>query len=305
MASISTGTFSRALEPGVRKWVGDGYNEKPLQHLEIFEKKSSNKAIETEAVTAGTGLAVAKSEGSSIEYDDQAQAYAKRYQHVVYGLGYTITREAIEDNLYAELAKTQSRALGKSLRETKEIIAANILNRAFNSSYTGGDGKELCATDHPLNKGGTFQNELTTAADLSEASIEQACIDIRNQYKNEAGLRIHAMPKKLIVPSALCFEAERILKSTLQNDTANNALNAVRSKGVLPGGYTVNDYLTDTDAFFILTDVSNGLTMFQRRGLELKNDTDFDTENVKYKATERYSFGWTDPRGIFGSPGAA
>lgn len=304
MSVINTGAYSKALWPGVNKWYGHAYDELSLQYKEIFKTESSDKNFEEDVNHYGTGLAVVKPEGEDVTYDSMAQAFLQRYVHKTYALGFVVTRENIEDNQYMELAKAKSEALGLSMRQTKENVAANILNRAFNSSYVGADGKELCATDHVLSKGGTFKNELTTAADLSEASLEQMCIDIMD-FKNDAGLRVNIMPRKLVVPRDLCFEAERILKSSLQNDTANNALNALKSKGVLPEGYTVNQYLTDSDAFFILTNCPNGLRHFERRAMELTDDTDFGSENVKFKATERYSFGWTDPRGIFGSPGAA
>lgn len=304
MSIINTGAFSKALWPGVNKWYGAAYDEHALQYKEIFKTETSDKNFEEDVNHYGTGLAVVKPEGEDITYDSMGQGFKQQYVHKTYALGFVVTRESIEDNQYMELAKSQSEALGLSMRQTKENVAANVLNRAFNSSYTGADGLELCSTAHLLSKGGTFRNELATAADLSEASLEQMCIDIMDM-RNDANLRINVMPQKLVIPTALCFEAERILKSTLQNDTANNALNALKSKGVLPGGVVVNNYLTDSDAFFIITNCPNGLRHFQRRAMELTDDTDFGSENVKFKATERYSFGFTDPRGVFGSPGAA
>lgn len=303
MAVIGTGSLSRSLMPGVNSWVGHEYKASEQQYKELFDLGSSEKNYEVDVTLSQTGLLVVKPEGQSIQYDDFAQGFVKTYTHLVYGSGFIITREEIEDNQYAELASARAKLLGRSAKETKENVHANVLNRAFNSSYTGADGLELCSTAHLLEKGGTYRNELTTAADLSEASIEQACIDIMD-FRDGANKLIDCKPRKLVVPRALCFEAERILKSTLQNDTANNAVNALRSKGVLPEGYIVNYYLTDTDAWFILTDCPKGLRSLERRAMEVSNDTDFDSENMKFKVTERYSVGWTDPRGIFGSPGA-
>lgn len=304
MASpINTGAIAKALWPGVNTWYGLSYNEIAMQYTEIFKTESSEKNFEEDVNHYGLGLAVVKPEGENISYDTMAQAFLKRYTHITYGLGFIVTREAMEDNLYMELAQKHATRLGISMRQTKENVGANVLNRAFDGNYVGADGLELCSDAHLLSKGGTYKNELTTAADLSEASLEQMCIDIMD-LKDDAGLRISVMPRKLVVPKELCFEAERILKSSLQNDTANNALNALKSKGVLPEGYTVNRYLSDQDAFFILTDCPEGLKHMQRRNAAIDKDLDFDSENVKYKASERYVFGWTDPRGIFGSPGA-
>lgn len=303
MAIINTGAIAKALMPGVNAWFGLSYNEYPAEYSEVFKMERSDRNFEEDVNHYGLGLAVLKPEGENIHYDSMAQSFVKRYVMEAYALGFIVSREAIEDNQYMELAEKRSKALAFSMRQTKENIAANVLNRAFNSSYTGADALELCSTAHLLAKGGTFRNELATSADLSEASLEQACIDIMD-FKDDAGLRIAVMPRKLIVPKELCFEAERILKSSLQNDSANNAVNALKSKGVLPEGYSVNHYLSDTDAFFLLTNAQNGLKHFQRRDVAIEQDKDFDSENVKFKASERYNFGWTDPRGIFGSEGA-
>ncbi len=303
MAVISTGSLAKALWPGVNSWFGLAYNEYPLEHGEIFTLERSEKNFEEDVNVNGFGLARVKQEGANIGYDDMAQAFLKRYVHVTYALGFIVTREQIEDNLYMKLAEQRSKALAFSMRQTKENVAANVLNRAFSNSYTGADGIELCSTAHLLSKGGTFSNRMATDADLSEAALEQCCIDIM-KLKNDAGLNISIMPRKLIIPVDLAFEAERILKSELQNDSANNALNALRAKGVLPEGVAINHYLTDTDAFFLKTNCPDGMKQFQRRDVQMENDTDFDSENVKYKATERYVFGWTDARGIYGSQGA-
>lgn len=300
---IGTGDMAKALWPGVNAWVGWAYKELDHQYKDIFEIHNSEKNYEQDVTLSSLGLLQVKPQGEDVRYDDFAQGFVKTYTHVVYGSGFILTREQIEDNQYEELAQKRALLLGRSAKETKENVSANVLNRAFNSSYTGADGLELCSAAHLFEKGGTYANELTTAADLSEASVEQACIDIMD-FRDGANKLIAAMPKKLVVPRALCFDAERILKSTLQNDTANNAINALKSKGVLPEGYVVNYYLTDSDAWFIKTDCPDGLKMFKRRALEVTNDTDFNSENMKFKVTERYSVGWTDPRGIFGSPGA-
>lgn len=303
MSTIATGSLSRSLWPGVNKWFGLSYEAYPDEYREIFDMEASEKNFEIDVNVHGMGLARTKPEAQSIAYDSMKQAFEQTYTHITYGLGFVISREAVEDNLYAELAEKRAKRLAFSMHQTKEIVAANVLNRAFNNSYTGADGLELCSTAHLLSRGGTYKNELATAADLSEASLEQACIDIMD-FKDDAGLRIHVMPQKLIVPKELCFEAERIIGSTLQNDTANNAINALRSKRMLPEGYVVNHYLDDTDAFFIKTNCPDGMKMFERRAAEIENDTDFDSENMKFKSTMRFSVGWTDPRGIFGSPGA-
>ncbi len=302
--AITTGSVAKALMPGVNKWFGMSYDEIPSEYTDIFKMEGSERNFEEDVNHYGLALASVKPEGQKFDYDDMAQGFLKRYVHVTYGLGFIVSREAVEDNLYLELAEKRAKALAFSMRQTKENVAANILNRAFNSSYVGADAVELCSTAHVRSRdAATFQNKLTTDADISEASLEQMAIDIMDM-KNDAGLRISLMPRKLIVPTALVFEAERILKSTLQNDTANNALNALRSKGILPEGVAVNHYLTDNDAYFMLTNCPEGLKGFQRRALELKDDTDFDTENMKFKATERYCFGWTDPRGVYGTSGA-
>ena len=303
MAIVNTGAIGKALWPGLNAIFGMKYNEFPMEYSEIFKTFSSSKNFEEDLGMYGLGMAEVKPEGDVVHYGDFAQAWLKRYVHVTYALGYIITREAIEDSQYAEIAAARTRMIAYAMRQTKETVAANVLNRAFNNSYTGADGLELCSTAHLLGKGGTFQNELTTAADLSEASLEQACIDIMG-FVDDASLKINVMPEKMIVAKENAFEAERILRSTLQNDSAQNAINALRSKGMLPGGYAVNHYLTDADAFFILTNAENGLKHFERRGVEFEQDQDFDSDNIKFKGSERYVFSWTDPRGIFGSPGA-
>lgn len=303
MAVITSSNFAKALWPGVRTWYGAKYAELPTQYTGLFEKNSSQRAYEEEVGQTGFGLATIKTEGAGISWDDQSQGYVSRYTHVTYGLGFIITREMFEDLLAPEIGIRRAKALAFSQRQTKEIVGANIFNRAFNSSYVGGDGKEMCATDHPHKSGGTWRNELSVAADISEAALEQAFIDIAD-FRTDRGLVVAVQPRKLVVPPALKFEAERLLKTEQQPGTALNDINAMRSSGMLPEGYVVNNFLTDTDAWFILTNCPDGLKHFERRADSFDMEDEFDTENAKFKATARYSFGWTDPRGVFGSPGA-
>lgn len=299
---ITTGNHPKALWPGMHAFWGRQYNEHPQEWSKIFDTESSEKNYEEDTEVTGFGLATVKAQGTAISYDSETQGPTTRYTHVTYGLGYIVTREELEDNLYEAVSKRRIKALSFSVRSTEETVAANILNRAFNSSYVGGDGKEMCATDHPT-LDGTQSNELSTAADLSEASIEDMCIQIM-QAKNSRGLKFALMPRKLIVAPSEAFNAERILKSSLQSGTANNDVNALRSMGVLPEGVVVNHYLTDPDAWWIKTNAPNGLVRYNRRATEFKQDNDFDTENAKAKSTLRFSIGWTDWRAIYGTPGA-
>lgn len=307
MGVITTSNFAKDLIPGVKAWFGQKYKEYPIEYLEIFEKGTSMRAFEEEAGVTGFGLAQVKTEGSGVAYDEQEQGFVSRYTHVTYGLGFIITREMYEDGIAVTIALRRANALAFSIRQTKEIIGANVLNRAFTAAYTMGansDGKELCATDHPNKSGGTWRNELQTAADLSEAALEQACIDIAG-FTTDRGLKIAIMPQKLIIPTALEFDAMRILESIGQSGTANNDINALRASKKFPKGIAVNHYLTDADAWFIQTNCPDGLKYMERRADAFGTENDFDTENAKFKATFRGSFGWSDPRGIFGSPGAA
>lgn len=299
---ITTGTIPKALWPGMHAFWGRDYTEHPQEWKDIFAEEMSSKAYEEDQEVTGFGLAPIKSQGSAISYDSETGGPTKRYVHVVYGLGFIVTREEMDDNQYVAVSKKRTKALAFSMRQTEEIVAANILNRAFNSSYTGGDGKELLATDHPT-VNGTQSNELATAADLSEASIEDLCIQIM-EVKNSRGMRIAIMPKCLIIPPSLAFDAERIVKSARQSGTANNDVNAIKNMGMFPDGIVINHYLTDSDAWFVKTNAPNGLTRFTRRATEFGKDNDFDTENVKAKATMRFAAGWSDWRGTFGSPGA-
>ena len=302
MSVINSSSFAKALWPGVNAWYGKAYGEYSTEYNKLFETFKSSKAFEEDVGVSSFGLAVVKPEGAPIQMDSERQAFITRYSHVVYALGFIITREIMEDDQYDVVGQRKAQGLAYSMRQTKEVVAANVYNRAFNSSYTGGDGKELLATDHPNFAGGTWANELTTAADLSEAALEQACIDIAG-FTNDRGLLIAAKPKTLIIPRQLMFEAKRILGSDGQVYSADNTLNAIKTMGMIPE-VVVNHYLTDTDAWFIKTDVPHGMKHFERRADSFDMDNDFDTENAKFKATARYSFGWTDPRGLFGSPGA-
>ena len=300
--AISRNQLVKELEPGLNALFGLEYNRYENQHEEIFTKETSDRAFEEEVMLSGFGNAGVKPEGSAVTFDNAQETYTSRYQHETVALAFSITEEAIEDNLYDRLSSRYTKALARSMANTKQIKAANVLNRAFNSSFTGGDGKELCATDHPTIFG-TVSNELATAADLNETSVEQALIDIA-AFTDERGLKIAARGVKMIIPSELQFTAERIMNSANRVGTADNDINAVKSMGMIPQGYVVNNYLTDTDAFFIITDVPNGLKYFERSPIKTSLEGDFDTGNVRYKARERYSFGFSDFRGIFGSPGA-
>lgn len=302
MAPITTGTHPKFLWPGLQAIWGNMYKDQPEEHTMVFDVGTSDKAYEEDQELTGFGLAPVKSEGGSISYDTTVNGYVTRYTNVTYGLGFIVTEEAVEDNQYKTQAERRVKALRRSMRHTKETVGANVLNRAFNSGFTGGDGKELIATDHPT-ANGTQSNELAVAADLSEASLEDMFIQIMNATDSR-GLRIALKPRKLIVAPGNAFEATRIVKSELQNDTANNAINAMRSMGLLPDGVMVWSFLTDADAWFIKTDASDGLKLLNRRPLALEKDSDFETGNFKHKATERYAFGWSDWRAVYGTPGA-
>ena len=300
--AISRGQLVKELEPGLNALFGLEYKRYENQHVEIFDIETSDRAFEEEVMLSGFANASIKPEGSAVTFDQAQETFTARYTHNTVALAFSITEEAIEDNLYDRLASRYTKALARSMANTKQITAANVLNNAFNSSFPGGDGKELLATDHPI-IAGTFKNELTTSADLNETSLEQSLIDIA-AFVDERGLKIAAKGVKLIIPSALQFTAERLMASQGRVATADNDINAIKSMGMIPQGYTVNNFLTDSDAFFIKTDVPNGMKNFVRAAIKTSMEGDFDTGNVRYKARERYSFGWSDPRGMFGSPGA-
>lgn len=308
MANITTASFAKALWPGVNAWFGAEYNQYPVEWTKLVEQHTSRKQFEEDVGGSYFGLASVKAEGDAVVMDSARQGFTSRYTHVVYGLGFVITRETYEDDQYDVVGKLKAQSLAFSMRQTKEIVVANVYNRAFSTSYLGGDGSSLIAsaggggsTSHPNVAGGTYTNGVATASDLNEAALEQACIDIAG-FTNDRGLKIAVRPKTLVIPKELMFEATRILKTEGQVYTADNTLNALKTMGMIPE-VVVNHYLTDTDAWFIKTDVKNGLKYFDRRGDEFTMDEDWDTENAKYKATSRYSVGWTDPKALYASPG--
>lgn len=303
MSLINSGSFAKALWPGVNSWYGKSYNDYPVEYTDLFDTYKSQKAFEEDVGIASFGLAVQKPEGSAISYDSERQGFITRYQHVVFALGFIITREVMEDDQYDIVGQRKANALARSIRQTKEIFGANVYNRAFSGSgQLGGDGTVMINNAHPNISGGTWSNVIATAADLSEAALEQACIDIAG-FTDDRGLLIAARPESLIIPRQLIYEAKRILDSDGRVGTNNNDLNAIKTMGSVPKVVT-NHYLTDTDAWFIRTDVGDGMKYFERRPDSFDMDNDFDTDNAKYKAMSRYSFGWTDPRAIYGSPGA-
>jgi len=304
--AISRAQLAKELEPGLNSLFGLSYDEYNREYEEIFSIEDSNRAFEEEVLITGFGSAPTKTEGQGVSFDNASESYSARYTHDTVALAFALTEEAVEDNLYDSLGKRYVKALAKSMANTKEVKGADVLNNAFSSSFTGGDGKSLIATDHPLSGGGSAANRATSMGDLNETSLEAALIDISG-FTDDRGLTISVQASKMVVPSELVFVAERILNSNLRTGTSDNDLNAVKSTGVLPGGYSVNHYLTDPDAFFLLTSVTDqgdGLKMFQRSGMETSMEPDFATGNIRYKARERYSFGFSDWRGIYGSQGA-
>ena len=299
---ISRMQLVKELEPGLNALFGLEYDRYENQDKEIFDSESSDRAFEEEVMLGGFANAAVKPEGQGVSYEDAQETYTARYTHETIALAFSLTEEAVEDNLYDKLSTRYTKALARSMANTKQVKAANILNRAFNDSYLGGDNKELCATDHPT-LSGDQKNELSTAADLNETSLEQMLIDIADM-KDERGLKIALRGMKMIIPVQLQFVAERLMKSAGRVGTADNDINAIKSMGMVPQGYVVNNFLTDTDAWFLKTDAPNGMKHFTRAPIRTAMEGDFDTGNVRYKARERYSFGWSDWRGIFGSPGA-
>ena len=301
--AIARSQLLKELEPGLNALFGLEYDRYENEHAEIYESENSDRAFEEEVMLAGFGAAPIKQEGAAVSFDMANESFTARYTHETIALAFSITEEAVEDNLYDKLSARYTRAMARSMANTKQVKAAATLNNAFDSSFTFGDGKELCATDHPTTAGGNFRNELTTAADLNETSLEQSLIDI-SAFIDERGLKIALRGMKMIIPPALQFVAERLMATNLRPGTADNDVNAVRNMGMLPEGYVVNHFLTDTDAFFIKTDAPNGFKHFVRTPMQTAMEGDFDTGNVRYKARERYSFGVADPRCVFGSPGA-
>jgi hypothetical protein len=301
--AISRAQLLKELLPGLNALFGLEYARYGEEHKEIYETETSERSFEEETKLSGFSAAPVKNEGSAIAYDNAQEAWTTRYNHETIALGFSITEEAIEDNLYDSLSARYTKGLARAMAYTKQIKAAAILNNGFSAGYVGGDGVALFSTAHPLVNGGTNSNTPSTQADLNETSLEAAVIQIA-AWTDERGLLIAAKPKKLIIPPALQFVATRLLDTSLRVGTNNNDINAIKNNGSIPEGYTINHYLTDTNAWFLTTDVPNGLKHFVRTPLANSMDGDFDTGNVRYKARERYSFGWSDPLGVFGSSGS-
>jgi hypothetical protein len=301
--AISRAQLLKELLPGLNALFGLEYKRYGEEHKEIFETESSERSFEEETKLSGFSAAPVKNEGSAIAYDNAQEAFTARYNHETIALGFSLTEEAVEDNLYASLSSRYTKALARAMSYTKQTKAAAVLNNGFSSSYLGGDGVALFSASHPLVSGGVNSNIPSTAADLNETSLEAAVIQIA-AWTDERGLLIAAKPKKLILPPALMFVATRLLDTELRVGTADNDINALKSNGSIPGGYAVNHFLTDADAWFLTTDVPNGLKHFVRAPMSNSMDGDFDTGNVRYKSRERYSFGWSDPLGMYGSAGA-
>ena len=302
--AISRAQLLKELLPGLNALFGLEYARYGEEHKEIYETESSERSFEEETKLAGFGAAPVKNEGQAIAYDNAQEAFTARYNHETIALGFSITEEAVEDNLYDSLSARYTKALARAMAYTKQVKAAAVINNGFSSSYVGGDGVSLFSTAHPLTNGGTNSNRPTTGADLNETSLEAAVIQIA-AWVDEKGLLIAAKPRKLIVPPSLMFVATRLLDTNLRVGTADNDINALKNNGSIPEGYSVNHYLTDTNGWYLTTDVPNGLKHFERTALTNSMDGDFDTGNVRYKARERYSFGWSDPLGMFGSPGSS
>ena len=299
---INSASFAKALWPGVNTWYGEKYDEHQVEYTDLFDHNTSRKAYEEDMGTSMFGLAAVKPEGGAISYDTAQQGFLTRYSHVTYGLGFVITREIVEDDQYDVIGKTRAQGLAFSMRQTKEIVGANVYNRCTNTSYTGGDASALLVNNHARVAGGTWSN-LTTAATLSEAALEDLSIAVMNA-ENDRGFNISLIPQTLIINPELVFEADRILNSTGRVASADNDLNSLKNMGKFPGGVKVNHYLTSTTAYFVRTNCPEGMKYFERRPDDFSMDNDFDTDNAKYKVTGRYSFGWTDPRALYGNVGA-
>jgi hypothetical protein len=301
--AISRAQLLKELLPGLNALFGMEYSRYGEEHKEIYETENSERSFEEETKLSGFSAAPVKNEGSAIAYDNAQEAWTARYNHETIALGFSLTEEAIEDNLYDSLSARYTKALARAMSYTKQVKAANVLNNGFNAAYPGGDGKALFANNHPLVSGGTNSNIPSTPADLNETSLENAVIQIA-AWTDERGLLIAAKPQKLIIPPSLQFVATRLLETELRVGTNDNDVNAIKNNGSIPGGYTINHFLTDNNAWFLTTDVPNGMKHFIRTPLANSMDGDFDTGNVRYKARERYSFGWSDPLGMYGSQGA-
>ena len=302
--AISRAQLLKELLPGLNALFGLQYARYGEEHKELYETEKSERSFEEETKLAGFSAAPVKNEGSAIQYDNAQEAFTARYNHETIALGFSITEEAVEDNLYDSLSARYTKALARAMAYTKQVKAASVINNGFSGAYTGGDGVSLFSTAHPLVNGGTNSNTPTTQVDLNETSLEAAVIQIA-AWTDERGLLIAAKPKKLIVPPALMFVAKRLLDTELRVGTTDNDINAIKQMGAIPEGYTVNHFLTDSNGWYLTTDVPNGLKHFERMALVNSMDGDFDTGNVRYKARERYSFGWSDPLGIWGSAGSS
>lgn len=300
---INTSNHPKALWPGVKAWWGKAYEDHQEEYTDLFETVSSDKSYEEDVQLVGFGLAQVKAQGAGVTYDSEIQGFTTRYTHIAYALGYIVTHEELKDNLYAEVSNTRAASLARGFRQTKERVGANVYNRGFNGSYTGGDGVALLSTAHPNTSGGTFSNKLAVDADFSEASLEDLTIQIM-KATDDRGLLINLMPQSLHVAPDNFYNANRIMGSVYQPGNANNDINVVKAMNVLPKGIKVNHYFTDADAWFIRTNVPNGMKYYEREAISFDQDNDFDTMNAKAKGYERYSFGWTDPRAVFGSQGA-
>lgn len=298
---INSGSFGRALWPGIKTWYGKAYDEYATEYDKVYTEDKSTKQFEIDMSVSSFGLAIQRTEGAPVNYDTEQQGFEEKYTHAEFALGFIVTKVMYEDDQYNIVGQRKAQGLAMAMRQTKETVGANVLNRAFNTNYTFGDGQTLISASHPNIRGGTWSNQIAVAADISEAALEQAVIDI-SKYTDDAGKRIQVKPVKLVVPTDLDFEVAKIMKSEFEVGTSSNTPNIV--KGRFPMGYVVNHYLTDTDAWFILTDVKNGMKYFERVADEFDFKDDFDTDNAKYKARARYSFGCSDKRHIYGSAGA-
>ena len=299
---ITTASHPKALWPGIKAFWGQVYDEHKEEYSSLFDSDTSSMNYEEDVQLTGFGLAPVKSEGSGVSYDSEVQGFTTRYTHVAYALGYIVTKEELDDNLYEQVSRRRSAALAMSFRQTKENVGANIYNRAFNGTYLGGDGVALASTAHPNTSGGTFANKPSVDADLSEASLEDALTAVMG-FQNDRGLLINVMPRSLVVARQNWWNANRIMKSAYTPTTANNAVNVLVATNALPEGIVMNHYLTSPNAWFVRTNIQNGLKYYSRVGIQFDQDNDFDTMNAKAKGYERYSFGWTDPRAIFGVNG--
>jgi hypothetical protein len=302
--TITTASHPKALWPGIKAWWGAKYNEHKEEYTDLFDKDTSHQNYEEDVQLTGFGLVPIKTEGQGVNYDSEIQGFTTRYTHIAYAMGYIVTKEELDDNLYEQVSKKRAGALAFSFRQTKENIAANVYNRAFNSLFTGGDGVSLCNTAHPNTTGGTWANKPSVDVDISEASLEDAVISLMG-YTNDRGLLIQVQPRDLHIPRQELFNVQRILHSSYQPGNANNDVNVLKSGNYIPGGFKVNHYFTSPHAWFIRTDIpgQQGMKYYERHSCVFDQDNDFDTMNVKAKGYERYSFGWTDPRALYGVNG--